>query len=99
MWLAEKGESYYQGGEFFTQLLIYRKLAQYFNVSLEDFKPEAYGLPPSATRRQGPLPPGEKRPVLEDSKTLRECGFGGDEDEGEGGATCIASEEDTATCT
>ncbi|CAH9104964.1 unnamed protein product [Cuscuta europaea] len=27
MWLAERGDSYYQGGEFFTQRLIYRRLA------------------------------------------------------------------------
>ncbi|CAH9111357.1 unnamed protein product [Cuscuta europaea] len=46
MWLAERSDSYYQCGEFFTQRLIYRKLAQHFNVSPVDFKPEAYGLPP-----------------------------------------------------
>ncbi|CAH9111794.1 unnamed protein product [Cuscuta europaea] len=45
MWLAVKGDSYYQGGEFFTQRLIYRKLDQHFNILPEEFQPEAYGLP------------------------------------------------------
>ncbi|CAH9094147.1 unnamed protein product, partial [Cuscuta europaea] len=46
MWLAERGDSYYQGGEFFTQRLIYRKLARHFQIAPEAFHPEAYGLPP-----------------------------------------------------
>ncbi|CAH9119365.1 unnamed protein product [Cuscuta europaea] len=57
MWLAERGDSYYQGGEFFTQRLIYRKLAKYFHVAPEEFRPEAYGLPPPA-RCQDPAPRG-----------------------------------------
>ncbi|CAH9051837.1 unnamed protein product [Cuscuta europaea] len=43
-WMAERGDSYYQGGEFFTQHLVYRRLARHFNVCLEEFDPSAYGL-------------------------------------------------------
>ncbi|CAH9118458.1 unnamed protein product [Cuscuta europaea] len=83
MWLAERGDSYYQGGEFFTQRLIYRKLAKHFQVAPLEFHPEAYGLPPRQPDIRIPLPEGEERPVLEDSETLRECGLGGEEDESE----------------
>ncbi|CAH9070363.1 unnamed protein product [Cuscuta europaea] len=83
MWLAERGDSYYQGGEFFTQRLIYRKLAKHFQVAPEEFRPEAYGLPPRQPDIRIPLPEGEERPVLEDSETLWECGLGGEEDETE----------------
>ncbi|CAH9090117.1 unnamed protein product [Cuscuta europaea] len=90
MCLAEKGDSYYQGGEFFTQRLIYRKLARHFKLSPEEFQPEVYGLPPRQPDIRVSLPEGEERPVLEDSETLRECGLGGDGDEAEGEATSKA---------
>ncbi|CAH9074634.1 unnamed protein product [Cuscuta europaea] len=92
MWLAEKGDSYYQGGEFFTQRLIYRKLARHFKLSPEEFQPEAYGLPPRQPDVRVPLPEGGERSVLEDSDTLRECGLWGDGDEAEGEATSKAVE-------
>ncbi|CAH9112904.1 unnamed protein product [Cuscuta europaea] len=92
MWLAEKGDSYYQGGEFFTQRLIYRKLARHFKVSPEEFQPEAYGLPPRQPDVRILLPEGKERPVLEDSETLRECGLGGDGDEAESEAISTAVE-------
>ncbi|CAH9104453.1 unnamed protein product [Cuscuta europaea] len=56
MWFAERGDSYYQGGEFFTQRLIYRKLARHFKVSPEEFHPEAYGLPPRQPDVRIPAP-------------------------------------------
>ncbi|CAH9101940.1 unnamed protein product [Cuscuta europaea] len=90
MWLAKRGESYYQGGEFFTQRLIYRKLARHFKIAPEEFHPEAYGLPPRQPDIRILLPEGEERPVLEDSETLRECGLGGDGDEAESEAVSIA---------
>ncbi|CAH9056586.1 unnamed protein product [Cuscuta europaea] len=64
MWLAERGDSYYQGGEFFTQRLIYRKLAKHFQVAPEEFRPEAYGLPPPpprASQMSGSRSPRGKR--------------------------------------
>ncbi|CAH9117339.1 unnamed protein product [Cuscuta europaea] len=65
MWLAERGDSYYQGGEFFTQRLIYRKLAKHFQVAPEEFRPEAYGLPPPppppASQMSGSHSPRGKR--------------------------------------
>ncbi|CAH9085667.1 unnamed protein product, partial [Cuscuta epithymum] len=35
MWLARKGKSYYEGGEYFTQANIYRKLARHFGADLK----------------------------------------------------------------
>ncbi|CAH9133197.1 unnamed protein product, partial [Cuscuta epithymum] len=46
MWLAQKGKEYYDGGEFFTQWLVYRRLARHFGVDPKDFNPATYGLPP-----------------------------------------------------
>ncbi|CAH9085177.1 unnamed protein product [Cuscuta europaea] len=46
MWLARKGEDYYAGGEFFTQALIYRRLARHLKIEPTAFNPAAYGLPP-----------------------------------------------------
>ncbi|CAH9118114.1 unnamed protein product, partial [Cuscuta europaea] len=60
MWLAEKGDSYYQGGEFFTQRLIYRKLARHFNISPEEFHPKAYGLPPGSQTSGSPSPKAKR---------------------------------------
>ncbi|CAH9097762.1 unnamed protein product [Cuscuta europaea] len=61
-WMAERGDSYYQGGEFFTQHLVYRRLARHFEVSLEEFDPSAYGLPPlQPDVRPPPPPPRAKR--------------------------------------
>ncbi|CAH9118604.1 unnamed protein product [Cuscuta europaea] len=46
MWLARKGEDYYAGGDFFTQALIYRRLARHLKIEPTAFDPAAYGLPP-----------------------------------------------------
>ncbi|CAH9134757.1 unnamed protein product [Cuscuta epithymum] len=46
MWLARKGKDYYDGGEFFTQNLIYRRLARHLKVEPKEFDPAVYGLPP-----------------------------------------------------
>ncbi|CAH9098297.1 unnamed protein product [Cuscuta europaea] len=48
MWLARKGEDYYAEGEFFTQALIYRRLARHLKIESTAFNPAAYGLPPSS---------------------------------------------------
>ncbi|CAH9099855.1 unnamed protein product, partial [Cuscuta epithymum] len=37
MWLARKGKEYYDGGEFFTQWLVYRRLARHSGVDPKDF--------------------------------------------------------------
>ncbi|CAH9105046.1 unnamed protein product [Cuscuta europaea] len=76
-WMAEKGDSYYQGGEFFTQHLVYRRLARHFKVPLEEFDPSAYGLPALQPDVRNPLPPGEERPVIHDSMMM---GGSGDDD-------------------
>ncbi|CAH9096735.1 unnamed protein product, partial [Cuscuta europaea] len=60
MWLAAKGDSYYQGREFFTQRLIYRKLALHFNIWPEEFRPEACGLPPRQPDVRIPLPQAKR---------------------------------------
>ncbi|CAH9147276.1 unnamed protein product, partial [Cuscuta epithymum] len=46
MWLALKGKSFYDGGQYFTQAMIYRRLARHFGVDPKDFDPAPYGLPP-----------------------------------------------------
>ncbi|CAH9095006.1 unnamed protein product [Cuscuta europaea] len=71
MWLAERGDSYYQGGEFFTQRLIYRKLAKHFQVAPEEFRPEAYGLPPASQTSGSRSPRGKRGQFL---KTRRPSG-------------------------
>ncbi|CAH9109336.1 unnamed protein product, partial [Cuscuta europaea] len=38
-WLARKGKEYYDGGEYFTQALIYRRLARHYGVEPKDFDP------------------------------------------------------------
>ncbi|CAH9095942.1 unnamed protein product, partial [Cuscuta epithymum] len=67
-WLARKGKDYYDGGEFFTQNLIYRRLARHFKIDPKKFDPTAYGLPLLQPDVRVPLPEGEERPDLEDSE-------------------------------
>ncbi|CAH9125819.1 unnamed protein product [Cuscuta epithymum] len=74
LWLAQKGKDYYDGGEFFTQNLIYRRLARHFKIEPKEFDPAAYGLPPLQPDVRVPLPPGEERPDLEDSELMQEAG-------------------------
>ncbi|CAH9081063.1 unnamed protein product, partial [Cuscuta europaea] len=69
-WMAERGDNYYKGGEFFTQHLVYRRLARHFKVSLEEFDPSAYGLPPLQPDVRNHLPLGEERPVIHDSMMM-----------------------------
>ncbi|CAH9114853.1 unnamed protein product, partial [Cuscuta europaea] len=45
-WVSRKGKQYYDGGEFFTQALIYRRMARHLKIEQKDFDPAAYGLPP-----------------------------------------------------
>ncbi|CAH9114888.1 unnamed protein product [Cuscuta europaea] len=45
-WMARKGKQYYDGGGFFTQALIYRRMARHLKIEPKDFDPAAYGLPP-----------------------------------------------------
>ncbi|CAH9077293.1 unnamed protein product [Cuscuta europaea] len=75
-WLTDRGDAYYQGGEFFTQHLIYRRLARHFGVSLDQFDPSAYGLPPLQPDVRVPLPPGEERPTIYDSVMMGGDGGG-----------------------
>ncbi|CAH9092836.1 unnamed protein product [Cuscuta europaea] len=75
-WMAERGDSFYQGGEFFTQHLIYRRLAGHFAVSLEQFDTSVYGLPPLQPDVRVPLPSSVERPVIHDSMMM-----GGDDDD------------------
>ncbi|CAH9092514.1 unnamed protein product [Cuscuta europaea] len=53
MWLARKGEDYYAGG-FFTQILIYRRLARHLKIEPEAFDSATYGLPPSNQISESP---------------------------------------------
>ncbi|CAH9136185.1 unnamed protein product [Cuscuta epithymum] len=46
MWLALKGKSFYEGAQYFTQAMLYRRLARHHGVDPKEFQPEAYGLPP-----------------------------------------------------
>ncbi|CAH9099474.1 unnamed protein product [Cuscuta europaea] len=62
-WMARKGKQYYDGGEFFTQALIYRRMARHLKIEPKDFDPAAYGLPPAARRLcPSPLRCREARP-------------------------------------
>ncbi|CAH9083570.1 unnamed protein product, partial [Cuscuta europaea] len=72
-WMAQKGKSYYEGGEYFTQALVDRRLARHFQVDPEKFDAAAYGLPPLQPDIHVPLPSGEERPVLEDSVLMAEA--------------------------
>ncbi|CAH9090675.1 unnamed protein product, partial [Cuscuta europaea] len=49
-WVSRKGKQYYDGGEFFTQALIYRRMARHLKIEPKDFDPAAYGLPPASRR-------------------------------------------------
>ncbi|CAH9147849.1 unnamed protein product [Cuscuta epithymum] len=89
MWLAQKGKDYYDGGEFFTQNLIYRRLARHLHIEPKAFDPAAYGLPPLQPDVRVPLPEGEERPDLEDSELLQ----GGDDEEAEDDATSKPKED------
>ncbi|CAH9128257.1 unnamed protein product [Cuscuta epithymum] len=73
-WLARKGKDYYDGGEFFTQRLVYRRLARHLKIEAKEFDPASYGLPPLQPDVRVPLPPDEERPDLEDSELLMEAG-------------------------
>ncbi|CAH9127243.1 unnamed protein product, partial [Cuscuta epithymum] len=70
-WMALKGKDYFDGGEFFTQRLIYRKLAEHFKIPKDNFDPSAYGLPPRQPDVRVPLPEGEERVQLADSELMR----------------------------
>ncbi|CAH9101409.1 unnamed protein product [Cuscuta europaea] len=72
-WMARKGKQYYDGDEFFTQALIYRRMARHLKVEPKDFDPAAYGLPPLQPDIRIPLPPDVERPDLEDSELRREA--------------------------
>ncbi|CAH9075505.1 unnamed protein product [Cuscuta epithymum] len=74
-WMALKGKDYFDGGEFFTQRLIYRKLAEHFKIPKDKFDPSAYGLPPQQPDVRVPLPEGEERVQLADSELMREYGL------------------------
>ncbi|CAH9081916.1 unnamed protein product [Cuscuta europaea] len=69
-WMNERGDTYYQAGEFFTQHLVYRRLARHFGTSLDEFNPSVYGLPPLQPDVRVPLPEGEERPVIHDSMMM-----------------------------
>ncbi|CAH9134279.1 unnamed protein product [Cuscuta epithymum] len=88
-WLARKGKDYYDGGEFFTQKLIYRRLARHLKIDLKEFDPVAHGLPPLQPDVRVPLPEGEERPDLEDSELMGE----GDDEEAEDDVASKAKED------
>ncbi|CAH9077675.1 unnamed protein product [Cuscuta europaea] len=85
MWLARKGKEYYDGGEYFTQALIYRRLARHLGVDLKAFDPAAHGLPPLQPDPRIPLPEGATRPDLEDTVLIQEAND--EEEEAEKDAT------------
>ncbi|CAH9081849.1 unnamed protein product [Cuscuta europaea] len=55
-WVSRKGKQYYDGGEFFTQALIYRSMALHLKIEPKDFDPAAYGLPPAARHPRSSSP-------------------------------------------
>ncbi|CAH9098253.1 unnamed protein product [Cuscuta epithymum] len=59
-WLARKGKDYYDGGEFFTQRLVYRRLARHLKIEAKEFDPASYGLPPLQPDVRVPPPPGRR---------------------------------------
>ncbi|CAH9087393.1 unnamed protein product [Cuscuta epithymum] len=92
MWLALKGKSFYEGAQYFTQALLYRKLARHHGVDPKAFEPASYGLPPLLPDVRIPLPEGEERQLLEDSELAR-C----DSDEEEVGDDAVSKlKEDVA---
>ncbi|CAH9115731.1 unnamed protein product [Cuscuta europaea] len=72
-WMARKGKEYFDGGEFFTQALIYRRMARHLKIEPKDFDPSAYGLPPLNPDVREPLPSGVTRPDLEDTELMKEA--------------------------
>ncbi|CAH9116336.1 unnamed protein product [Cuscuta europaea] len=84
MWLARKGKEYYDGGEYFTQALVYRRLSRHLGVDPKAFDPASYGLPSLHPDPRVPLPEGVERPDLEDSVLMAE---GSDEEEETGDDT------------
>ncbi|CAH9138630.1 unnamed protein product [Cuscuta epithymum] len=92
-WMALKGKDYFDGGEFFTQRLIYRKLAEHLKIPKDKFDPSAYGLPLRQPDVRVPLPEGEERVQLADSELMREYNLADDEGEIEDDATSKAKED------
>ncbi|CAH9092702.1 unnamed protein product, partial [Cuscuta europaea] len=78
-WVSRKGQQYYDGGEFFTQALIYRRMARHLKIDPKDFDPAAYGLPPLQPDVRVPLPPDVQRPDLEDTELVKEVEGDGEE--------------------
>ncbi|CAH9075263.1 unnamed protein product [Cuscuta europaea] len=72
-WMARKGREYYEAGEFFTQALIYRRMARHLSIEPKDFAPSAYGLPPLQPDVRESLPEGVQRPDLEDTELKKEA--------------------------
>ncbi|CAH9073700.1 unnamed protein product [Cuscuta europaea] len=72
-WMARKGREYYEAGEFFTQALIYRRMARHLGIEQKDFSPSAYGLPPLQPDVRESLPEGVQRPDLEDTELKNEA--------------------------
>ncbi|CAH9073454.1 unnamed protein product [Cuscuta europaea] len=90
-WVSRKGKQYYDGGEFFTQALIYRRMARHLKIEQKDFDPTAYGLPPLQPDVRVPLPSDVERPDLEDTELMKEAE--GDEPEVGTEVTSKLSEE------
>ncbi|CAH9116163.1 unnamed protein product [Cuscuta europaea] len=72
-WMARKGREYYEADEFFTQALIYRRMARHLGIEQKDFSPSAYGLPPLQPDVRESLPEGVQRPDLEDTVLKNEA--------------------------
>ncbi|CAH9114645.1 unnamed protein product [Cuscuta europaea] len=53
-WLARKGKEYYDRGEFFTQALVYRRLARHYGADSKEFALATYGLPPFSLTLESP---------------------------------------------
>ncbi|CAH9083540.1 unnamed protein product [Cuscuta europaea] len=53
---SSKGRRLLRRGEFFTQALIYRRLARHLKIELKAFDPAVYGLPPSNQISDSPFP-------------------------------------------
>ncbi|CAH9114312.1 unnamed protein product [Cuscuta epithymum] len=93
MWLARKGKSFYEGGQYFTQAMLYRRLARHHGLDPKDFKPESHGLPPLVPDIRVPLPEGEERQLLEDSEL---DGLASDDEEDVGDDAASKAKEDVA---
>ncbi|CAH9113963.1 unnamed protein product [Cuscuta europaea] len=97
MWLAQKGKEYNDGGEYFTQSLIYRRLARHLGADPSAFDPAAYGLPPLQPDTRVPLPEGTSRPDLEDTVLMAECSD--EEEDAAGDATSKPADGGDAAAT